>query len=140
SGAGKAGTSATWNAPSSLRIERISQHLERAYDSCAVSRDLCLVVLSVDELEEELALETEWLSVRDLRNLDVPRDGNAGGGDLLLVDRHLPLRLHVVEDHHLLAADDGHLPHLVRVEPGQVHVRDLLAREAEEAEDDVLDS
>ena len=56
----------------------------------------------------------------------------------LLVDRHLALGLHVVEDDHLLAADDGHLAHLVRVEPREVHVRDLAAREAEEAEDDVL--
>ena len=58
----------------------------------------------------------------------------------LLVDRHLALGLHVVEHDHLLAADDGHLAHLVRVEPRQVHVRDLAAREAEEAEDDVLDA
>ena len=57
----------------------------------------------------------------------------------LLVDRHLAFELHVVEHHHLLQPDDGHLPHLVRVEPGQVHVRDAAGREAEEAEHDVLD-
>ncbi len=58
----------------------------------------------------------------------------------LLVDGHLALELHVVEDDHLLAADDGQLPHLVRVEPREVHVRDLARREAEVAEDDVLDA
>ena len=52
----------------------------------------------------------------------------------LLVDRHLALQLHVVEHDHLLAADDRDLPHLVRVEPREVHVRDLPAREAQVAE------
>src|SRR5947199_12434 len=56
----------------------------------------------------------------------------------LVVDRDLVLELHVVEDGHLLAADDGDLPHLVRVEPGEMHVCDATGREAEEAEDDVL--
>ena len=64
----------------------------------------------------------------------------AGRAGALLVHRHLPVGLHVVEDGHLLASDDGHLPHLVGVEPGEVHVRDLPAREAQEAEDDVLDA
>ena len=36
--------------------------------------------------------------------------------------------------------DDGHPPHLVRVEPREVHVRDLAGGEAEVAEDDVLDA
>ena len=58
----------------------------------------------------------------------------------LLVDRDLAVELHVVEDGHLLRADDGHLSHLVRVEPGQVHVRDASRREAQVAEDDVLDA
>ena len=69
-----------------------------------------------------------------------PRMKLAGAAGALLVHRHLPLGLHVVEHDHLLAADDRHLPHLVRVEPRQVHVGDLPAREAQEAEDDVLDA
>ena len=69
-----------------------------------------------------------------------PEKSSPFGAGALLVDRHLALRLHVVEDHHLLAADDGHLAHLVGVEPREVHVRDLAAREAEEAEHDVLDT
>ena len=40
----------------------------------------------------------------------------------------------------LLVADDGHAPHLVRVEPGEMHVRDDSGGEAEVAEDDVLDA
>ena len=58
----------------------------------------------------------------------------------LVVDRHLALELHVVEYDHLVATDDGDPAHLVRVEPRQVHVRDLPGREAEVAEDDILDA
>ena len=92
------------------------------------------------------ALEAERLVVRDLRDRDVAAPClplAVGLGSLprvFLVDGHLPLELHVVEDDHLLLPDDGDLPHLVRVEPGEVHVRDLAAREAEVAEDDVFDA
>ena len=57
-----------------------------------------------------------------------------------VVNRDLAIELHVVEDGHLPRADDRHAPHLVRVEPRQVHMRDLPGREAEVAEDDVLDA
>ena len=98
------------------------------------------------EPHEVRELEPQRLVGRDLRAEDV------AGARLplaevlrrllgpLLVDRHLALELHVVEDDHLVAADDGQLPHLVRVEPREVEVGDLAAREAEEAEDDVLDA
>ena len=59
--------------------------------------------------------------------------------DALVVDRDLAVGLHVVEDDHLLRADDRQLAHLVRVEPAQVEVRDGARRELEVAEDDVLD-
>ncbi len=69
-----------------------------------------------------------------------PECSSPVGPGALLVDRYFPVGLHVVEDGHLLAPDDGHLAHLVRVEPRQVHVRDLPAREVQEAEDDILNS
>ena len=87
----------------------------------------------------------QGLVVRDLRAEDVARPrpplavARRGLPRRLLVDGHLALELHVVEDDHLLAADHGHLAHLVRVEPREVHVGDAARREAEEAEDDVLD-
>ena len=93
-----------------------------------------------------LQLEPEGLVVGDLRAEDVAGAGAPlavglrGLPGALLVHGHLALELHVVEHDHLLPADDGHLPHLVGVEPRQVHVRDLAGREAEEAEDDVLDA
>src|SRR5689334_22753352 len=124
----------------SATFEGVGEHLERAHDARAVAGDLGAIVLAVDELEEVLALESQRLGGGDLRDVDVARGDRARAVGALLVDRDLALRLHVVEDRHLLAADDGHLPHLVRVEPRQVHVGDLPAREAEEAEDDVLDA
>ena len=62
------------------------------------------------------------------------------GFQALLVHGHLAVELHVVEHGHLLRADHGIFWHLVRVEPGEVHVRDAARREAEEAEHDVLDA
>ena len=95
-----------------------------------------------------------WHSMRsgsraDLRDVDVAeahRDvlavGLAGARALgaLVVDGDLALGLHVVEDDHLLRADDGHLADLVRVEPAQVQVADDAGREPEVAEDHVLDA
>src|SRR6185312_1518902 len=126
--------------------EALGQPVERAHDREPVA---CLAVVArplADEREEMLELEAERLVVGDLRAVDVARPraplavalGRLPRG--LLVHGHLPLELHVVEDDHLLAADDGHLPHLVGVEPRQVHVGDLPGREAKEAEDDVLDA
>src|SRR4051812_5408046 len=124
----------------------LRQPVERADDARAVLGRLATVALACDQAQELLALELQRLVGRDLRDVDVARPRlplAVRVGALprrLLVDRHLALELHVVEDDHLLTADDGHLPHLVRVEPRQVHVRDLPAREAEVAEDDVLDA
>ena len=92
------------------------------------------------------ALELQRLVVRDLRAEDV-----AGAGaplavradrflGSLVVHGDLALELHVVEHRHPVAADDSQLPHLVRIEPREMHVRDLPGRELEVAEDDVLDA
>src|SRR4051812_3454739 len=130
----------------SAATERIGQPLERAYDHRAVPRDLLAVALAGDQLQEVLAFQPQRLGGRDLRDEDVaaPRLPLAVGlGALprrLVLDRHLALQLHVVEDGHPVAPDDGHPTHLVRVEPREVHVRDLPGREAEVAEDDVLDA
>src|SRR5581483_1063089 len=130
----------------SAAIERCGQPVERAHDAGTVLRDLAAVAVAAHQPEELLALELERLVRRDLRDVDVAGARlplSVGIGSLprrLLVERHLALELHVVEDHHLLAADDGDLPHLVRVEPREVHVRDLAARKAQVAEDDVLDT
>ena len=108
--------------------------------------DLPAVALARDETQERSALEPERLVGGDLRDVDVacPRLPFAVGVDglprRLLVDRDLAVELHVVEHGHLLGADHGHLPHLVRVEPREVHVRDAARRETEVAEDDVLDA
>src|SRR5919201_449773 len=126
--------------------ERVRQPLEGAHDHRAVARHLLAVAVPVEEREEVAALEAQRLVRRHFRDPDVAasRLPLAVGLDLLprrlLVHRHLPLELHVVEDGHFLAPDDGDPPHLVRVEPRQVHVRDLPGGEAEVAEDDVLDA
>src|SRR3954471_14557024 len=129
-----------------MPAERRGKAVERADDARAVLGHLAAVALSPDQPQELLAFEPKRLGGVDLRDVDV-----AGArlpfpirlGPLprrLLVDGHLPLELHVVEDGHLLATDDGHLPHLVRVEPREMHVRDLPAREAQIAEHDILDA
>src|SRR6187401_463008 len=126
--------------------EARGQPVERPNDREAVSRLAMVARPLLDEAQEVLELEAQRLVVRDLRARDVARPGaplSVGRGGLprrLLVHGHLPLELHVVEHDHLLAADDGHPPHLVRVEPREMHVRDLPGGEAEEAEDDVLDA
>src|SRR5581483_7241633 len=130
----------------SAATEALRQPLERAHDHRPVPRHLLAVALACDQTEEVLALEPERLVGRDLGDEDVAAARlplAVGLGALprrLVVDRHLALQLHVVEDRHLVAADHGHPPHLVRVEPGEVHMRDLPGREAEVAEDDVLDA
>ena len=121
-------------------IEGCRQHLEGANDARAVARDRRAVVLARDGARGSTS--TRGAAARSSRSWGsrCRRRRARRSNRRLLVHRHLPLGLHVVEHDHLLAPDDGHLTHLVRVEPRQVHVRDLAAREAEEAEDDVLDA
>ena len=60
--------------------------------------------------------------------------------DALVVHRDLAVGVHVVEDGHLVAADDREAARLVRVEPGEVHVGDDARGELDVAEDHVLDA
>src|SRR6266511_3751362 len=126
--------------------ERGGQPLERAHDHRPVARHLLPVALAGHEPQEVLALEPKRLRGGDLRDEDVAAPGlplAVALGPLprrLVVDRHLALQLHVVEHRHPVAADDGQAPHLVRVEPGEMHVRDLPRGEAQVAEDDVATS
>ena len=126
--------------------KRRGEPVEGPHDGQPVPRLAMVARPLLDEPQEVLQLEAERLVVRDLGARDVARPrpplpvGRGGLPRRLLVDGHLPLELHVVEDDHLLAPDDGHPPHLVRVEPREVHVRDLARGEAQEAEDDVLDA
>src|SRR5262249_42823434 len=109
---------------------RPRQPLERAHDQGAGARHRLPVAFTAHEREEVLALESQRLVGRDLRDRDVARARLPLAIALrslpgpLLVYGHLALELHVVEHDHLLRAHDGHLAHLVRIEPGQVHVRD----------------
>src|SRR5581483_5582856 len=125
--------------------ERRAQPLERPHDHRPVPGDLAAVALAGHEAQEVLALQPERLVGGDLRDVDVAGPGLPLPVALdtlpraLLVHGHLALELHVVEDDHLLGTHHRQLAHLVRVEPGQVHVRDLPGREAQVAEDDVLD-
>src|ERR1700716_2035870 len=95
--------------------------------------------------DEVLALGAQRLGVGDPRAPGVarPRDVLAVGAgalvEALVVHRHLALELHVVERGHPPGADDGEAPLLVWVQPGQVEVRGEAGREAQEAEDHVLD-
>src|SRR5262245_14026454 len=129
----------------SADTEGVGQPLQRPHHHRAVARHLLAVAVAVDEAEEVLALEPERLGRGDLRDEDVaaPRLPLAVGLGAfprrLVVDRHLAIELHVVEHRHLVPADHSQPPHLVRVEPREVHVCDLPGREAQVAEDDVLD-
>src|SRR5262249_12848541 len=129
-----------------VRPERLGQAFERADDAQPVDRFRMIAGAASHELEESPDLEPERLVGRDLGAVDVTRAGRpfavALGGlpRSLFVHRDLALELHVVEDGHLLLSDDGHLPHLVRIEPREVHVRDLPRREPQVAEHDVLDA
>src|SRR3954451_18852816 len=125
--------------------QALRQQLERAHDLEPVVH-LAPVPALLHEPDEVLALELERLVVPHLRAEDVagPRPPLAVRVRRLLrrlvVDRDLAVELHVVEDGHLVPPDHGEAPHLVRVEPRQVHVRDLPGGEAQVAEDDVLDA
>ncbi len=57
----------------------------------------------------------------------------------LVVDGDLALDVHVVEGRHALGPNDGEAAFLVRVQPREVQVGGEAGREAQEAEDDVLD-
>src|SRR5919106_5961755 len=130
----------------SAAIQRLREQVECTNDAGAVLGHLPAVAVPADEAQELPALELERLVGRDARTEDV-----AGSGlplpvavrrppRRLLVHGDLALELHVVEHDHLLRADDRDLAHLVRVEPREVHVGDPPRREAEVAEDDVLDA
>src|SRR6201984_1066238 len=125
--------------------QRLRQELERAHDLEAVAH-LAPVPAFLHELHEVPALELQRLGVREL---GAERVTGAGAPlavrvrrllGCLVVDGDLVVELHVVEDGHLVAADDREPPHLVGVEPRQVHVGNLPRGEAQVAEDDVLDS
>src|SRR5262249_59979799 len=88
--------------------QRCLQLLEHADDSDPFPRGLQRVALAVHQLEEVASLQAERLFGRNLRAEDVtgPRLPRAIAlGWLLrplLIDGHLALELHVVEDDHLL--------------------------------------
>src|SRR6266540_6590018 len=92
-------------------FQRGLQLLERPHDRQPVGGDAIAVSVPAHELEEVLALEPQRLVVRDLRAPDVPRASPPLPIAVrrllgrLLVDGHLALELHVVEDDHLLLAD-----------------------------------
>src|SRR6188472_1700120 len=131
---------------SAAMVEALGQPVERTDDREPVASLAMVAGAFLHEREEVLELEPERLVVRDLRAVDVTRPraplavALRGLPRRLLVHGDLPLELHVVEDDHLLAPDDRHPPHLVRVEPREMHVRDLAGREPQEAEDDVFDA
>src|SRR5690242_36924 len=124
--------------------QALREELERAHDLEPVVH-LAPVPALLHEPDEVLALELERLVVRHLGTEDVARARPPLAVRVrrllrrLVVDGDLAVELHVVEHGHLVAADDGEPPHLVRVEPREVHVRDLSRGEAKVAEDDVLD-
>src|SRR5918999_2791038 len=97
-------------------------------------------------LHEVAALDEQRLLVRHARGGGVPGAGDvlAVGREALVealvVDGELALQLHVVECRHLPRADHREAALLVRVEPGQMHVRRQAGREAQVAEDHVLDA
>src|SRR3990170_1131705 len=100
-------------------MERFREALEGPDDARAVLRDLAAVAAAGGEREEVDALEPQGLVRRDLGNVDVAAARLPLAVGLralprgLLVHGHLPLQLHVVEDGHLLTADDRDPPHLV---------------------------
>jgi hypothetical protein len=84
------------------------------------------IALAGDEVQEVLALEAERFEQRHLRAVDVTRARPPFAVRrsrllrCLVVHRDLALGLHVVEDRHLVAADDGDAADLVWVEPRKV--------------------
>src|SRR5215210_2606924 len=128
------------------RVEPLLQPLEdahHAHAALAVGERRAALAHALDEV---LALDPQRLAARDPGTPDVPRARDVlavGGGVLveaLVVHRHLPLEIHVVEGRHPARADDGEAPLLVRVEPRQVQVGGQPGREAQVGEDDVLDA
>src|SRR3954453_22997686 len=127
------------------RGEALLQALEHAHDAqpaLAVGERGAAFAHALDEV---LALDPQRLAVRDPRAPHVARAGDVlavGRGVLvepLVVDGDLALEVHVVERRHPARADDREAPLLVRVEPRQVQVRGEAGREAQVAENDVLD-
>src|SRR5882724_8270810 len=115
-------------------FERGLQLIEHADDRNRVTRDLVRLALARDQPQEVLALTPQRLCRVDRRTVDVARAGSP-----VVVDRDLPVPLHVVEHRHPLVADDGDSPDLVWIQPGQMHVRHLPGWKAEIAEDHILD-
>src|SRR6478609_12118269 len=109
----------------SAGTQRVRQPLERPHDHRAVPRHLLPVAVTGDQSQEVLALESQRLRGRDLRDEDVAAPGLPFAVRLgalprrLVVDRDLALQLHVVEDGHPVSPDDGQAAHLVGVEPGE---------------------
>ena len=134
-----------WGGSRPQPLRRLSVSSSSARTTSSPSRISRPSQPSCDEPHEVPALELQRLVVREFGAEDVARPraplavriGRLLGR--LVVDRDLLVELHVVEDGHLVAADDREPPHLVRVEPREVHVRDLPRGEAQVAEDDVLD-
>src|SRR5918992_3946640 len=99
-----------------------------------------------DAVEEVAALDPQRLFVRHGRREygARAREVLAVRGvvlvEALVVDGELALELHVVERRHPLRADDREATLLVRIEPGQMHVRGEPRGKAEVAEDHVLDA
>src|SRR6185436_967180 len=105
--------------------------------------------LASDYPDEMLELDCQRLHVWQPGDEDVSlanREALAVGPVLgrpvhaLVVDRELLPRLHVVEDSHLAGAHHGEATHLVRVEPGHLHVGHHTGFEGEIEEDDVFDA
>src|SRR5438067_6004920 len=127
-------------------FERSLQALEDADDAQPAGGARQRLDSLAHAIGEVAALDAQRLLGRHLRAPDVARARGvpAEGGDRLVeplvVDHELLLERHVVERRHALRADDREAALLVRVEPRQVQVRHQPRREAQVAEDDVLDA
>src|SRR5918999_1545388 len=127
-------------------LQRPLERLEHPHDAEPRLAARARLAAVLDSLHEVPALDGERLLVRHTRRGDVPGAGDvlAVGREALVealvVDGELALELHVVEGRHLPRADHREAALLVRVEPGQMHVRRQAGREAQVAEDHVLDA
>ncbi len=96
-----------------------------------------------DRAQEVAALDAQRLGAGDVGDVDVAGVGADRAvrdhDRALVVHGHLAIGLHVVEDGHPLRADHGHLAHLVGVEPRQVQMADLAARELNVSKNHILD-
>src|SRR4051794_3653589 len=124
------------------RLLQALQHPDNAQPALPVRHGSPPLAHAVGEVP---ALDAQRLLVRDpgAPHVAGTRDVLAVGAvvlvEALVVDDELLLHRHVVERGHLLRADDREAALLVRVEPRQVQVSHEPRREAQVAEDDVLD-